>query len=124
MICEAAAPISLGLGKRCRSSRPATSVATYQISNNTRTVASPIKVRGFTTHQRLCAPDRLADHRIRAIGRAVAGPDNVLVGTNKDEARLVGIAAVAICVAYDLQGHAQRSRRLLERQDGLVLYGL
>src|ERR1700730_8420588 len=48
MICAPAVQISPGLGKRCRSISPATSVARYQASSNTRTVASPIAVLGFT----------------------------------------------------------------------------
>ena len=68
----------------------------------------------------LCAADGLADHRAGLIGRVVAGPDDVTVGTHEHEARLVGSAPVATGVADGFQGHAQRACRLLERRDGCV----
>src|SRR2546421_12307124 len=63
MIWEPAATISVGLGKRLRSIRPATSVSTNQASSNRMTVASPIKVLDFTlplsrgfNQRQLCRP--------------------------------------------------------------------
>src|SRR5262249_35010232 len=76
--------------------------------------------RGAVT-ARLRAADDLSDHRAGILGRGVAGPRDVAVGTHEHEARGIGGAPVAIAVADDFQRHVQRSCRLLERCDGAVL---
>src|SRR6266852_9337056 len=77
--------------------------------------APPFRGRFGARGAVLSTADNLADHRAGPIGRVVAGPDDVTVGTHEDAARLVGTAPIAIAVAYDLHGHAQRSCRVLER---------
>ena len=66
------------------------------------------------------AADSLPDHRGGPGGRAVAGPDDVLVGAHEDQPRFVGFAPI-VAVAHDLQRHAQRLRRRLECRDGRVV---
>src|SRR5262245_1302533 len=77
-------------------------------------------VEDLSGYVRLHAPDSLCDDGCCPLGRAVPCPDDILVRTNEDEARLIGFATIAVAVTDNSQRHTQCFCRPFKCRDGQV----